>query len=246
MRKLVLFIATLVVFIPLVAINASATNSVSISAIPHPPPCLTASALPNRLTVGGQARVAETFSTLRFTPATNDIMAVLRGGELVRVLSGPVCEGYDDLAWYEVEYMIPLTAHSLIGWVSEGQLQSIYSSSPQYWLEPYPATNLPVELSLAESCNPPLPPPLHLNGTAYVNESAVSHVSLRSTWLPERNFHIATILPNEPFEVLYGPICSTGSLTGTTWYQVQYVDREARTRIGYVRESRGNVYLIRP
>ena len=94
---------------------------------------------PTRLVGVTTARVARTFSTLRNGVASFNVLQILPHGAEVTVLDGPVCDTVNGhLSWWQVSY------GSLTGWVSEGQVESIWGKN-LYWIEPVSETEPTVE-----------------------------------------------------------------------------------------------------
>jgi len=77
-----------------------------------------------RLTDGAQ--VSDVFSSLRAGVHSNNVLRVLRTGDTMEVLAGPVCSNLGPFNWYRVR----TTEGGLVGWVTEG------TGSNNYWLEP--------------------------------------------------------------------------------------------------------------
>lgn len=80
-----------------------------------------------RLTVGGQAGVAQVFSTLRADVGSNTALTIMyrANNDTFTVVSGPVCSG--PYYWWEV------TFNGMTGWVTEG-------TGATYWVEPLAST----------------------------------------------------------------------------------------------------------
>lgn len=99
--------------------------------LPEPPPrppapaytytasltCSTAT----RLEGEAQGEVAQSYSSLRESIGSSEVLAVIPGGAVFSILDGPVCSG--GYNWYHVSY------NGLVGWVTEGY-------AGDYWLEP--------------------------------------------------------------------------------------------------------------
>ena len=90
---------------------------------------LCAGSLPTRLVPGYRGEIAQRFSTLRAQPAGSYISTIYAPAAF-RVLQGPVCAGYESLAWYEIQY-----DNGQRGWASESQRLSIWGRD-RYWLAP--------------------------------------------------------------------------------------------------------------
>ncbi len=74
-----------------------------------------------RLAGESQGEVAQSYSSLREAIGSSNVLAVIPGGAVFDIISGPVCSG--GYHWYQVSY------HGIVGWVTEG-----YAND--YWLEP--------------------------------------------------------------------------------------------------------------
>ncbi|MFN8452397.1 MAG: SH3 domain-containing protein [Anaerolineae bacterium] len=99
--------------------------------LPNPPPrppapaytytasltCSTAT----RLEGEAQGEVAQSYSSLRESIGSSEVLAVMPGGAVFSILDGPVCSG--GYNWYHVSY------NGVEGWVTEGY-------AGDYWLEP--------------------------------------------------------------------------------------------------------------
>ena len=83
--------------------------------------------LPNRLVAGARGQIAQTFSTLRYTPGGQPIQIVYSPAQFT-VLAGPASDGY--LCYYQIQY-----DDGMKGWANESELVSYYGYD-QYWLEP--------------------------------------------------------------------------------------------------------------
>ena len=83
--------------------------------------------LPNRLTINGRGEIAQTFSTLRYTPGGIPIQVVYAPAQFT-VLAGPASDGY--LCYYQIKY-----DNGMTGWAAESELASVYGYN-QYWLAP--------------------------------------------------------------------------------------------------------------
>jgi Bacterial SH3 domain len=68
-----------------------------------------------------QGEVAQSYSSLRASIGSSDVLAVMPGGAVFDILDGPVCSG--GYNWYHVSY------NGVEGWVTEGY-------AGDYWLEP--------------------------------------------------------------------------------------------------------------
>jgi hypothetical protein len=89
--------------------------------------------LPPRLTVGGRGTVAQSYSTLRSSPAGAPIRIVGNGAAFT-VLEGPVCAGTGSLMFWRIDY-----GGGLTGWANESERSSLWGSN-QYWLAPLGAS----------------------------------------------------------------------------------------------------------
>jgi hypothetical protein len=89
--------------------------------------------LPTRLVVGGAGQVAQTFSTLRSSPA-GPAIRIMTTGQTFTVLEGPICAGTVPLAFWRIDY-----GGGVTGWASESQLDSAWGVN-QYWLAPLGAS----------------------------------------------------------------------------------------------------------
>lgn len=68
-----------------------------------------------------QGEVAQSYSSLRESIGSSEVLAVIPGGAVFEILDGPVCSG--GYNWYQVSY------NGVTGWVTEGY-------AGDYWLEP--------------------------------------------------------------------------------------------------------------
>jgi len=74
-----------------------------------------------RLADETQGEVAQSYSSLRESIGSSEVLAVMPGGAVFDILDGSVCSG--SYNWYQVSY------NGVVGWVTEG-----YAGN--YWLEP--------------------------------------------------------------------------------------------------------------
>jgi hypothetical protein len=114
MRKLAALIALIAIFSTFAVVPAFADASCPGS-------------LPNQLVVGGRGQIAQTFSTLRYTPGGTPIQIVYAPAQF-NVLAGPSSDGF--LCYYQIQY-----DDGMKGWANESELVSIYGNN-QYWLTP--------------------------------------------------------------------------------------------------------------
>jgi len=79
--------------------------------------------LPSRLVPGQLGRVTPgTANNLRSAPSTNAaVVSIIPGEAIFEVLSGPVCDELNRLAWWEVRYA------GTIGWTAEGQAETYFT-----------------------------------------------------------------------------------------------------------------------
>jgi hypothetical protein len=75
-----------------------------------------------RLVVGGRARVAESYSSLRAGIHSDYILRIMRPADTIEVLAGPFC-GFGPYNWWQVR------SANLVGYATEG-------TGSTYWLAP--------------------------------------------------------------------------------------------------------------
>lgn len=177
-------------------------------------------ALPNRLSVGGLARVTPGLpNVVRSAPGTTAsgansvVIGEIPGGGTFSVLNGPAC-GLDGRWWWYVNY------NGLIGWTAEGE------GSHTYWTEPL----------TPQVCTPSLPSRLWAGGYGRVTWWPNLPNRLRSA--PGYGSSLIGYIPaGGEFTVISGPSCADS----TAWWQVSY-----RGVTGWTAEGGNGTYYLEP
>lgn len=241
MRKIGFLLATLLVFTALLMAPVLAESVTNVESQTAQVTC--AGSPPTRMVGAQRGRVAQRFSTLRAAIASDRVLAIMPGGATFNMVSGPVCGGFGNFTWWQVNY------NGLVGWVTEGAVRSIYGSN-QYWIAPLdvggatftptptstprPPTATPTTWPTSAAACPGAPAPkLVVGGRARV---AQVYSSLRAGIQSDRILRI--MRPTDTIEVLAGPFCSFGPYN---WWQV----RSANV-IGYATEGTGGTYWLVP
>lgn len=184
---------------------------------------------PTRLLPGASARVTTDSllpNRMRSDPSLrNNVIARIPAGQVVALLSGPVCsEGF---YWWEVNY------NGLIGWTAEG------NGWNQYWLEPVSVIP-PTAPTPIPACA--LVPRLIVGGQGRVTPGLPNvvrtHPGTQSSgaWYSEV---IGEIPGGGVFTVLNGPQCGPD---GRWWWQVDHFGL-----VGWTAEGEGvNTYWTEP
>ena len=169
--------------------------------------------LPNRLVVGARGQIAQTFSTLRYTPGGQPIQIVYSPAQFT-VLAGPASDGY--LCYYQIQY-----DDGMNGWANESELASYYGYN-QYWLEPTDG-------------QPPVPPTdgTYCPGSLATRLFVGSQGSIAQTFSTLRDApggsEILTVYAPATFTVIGGP-ASDGYLC---YFQIDY----GNGQVGWAAES---------
>ncbi len=201
MRKIAALIALVALFSTFAVVPAFADGSCPGS-------------LPNQLVVGGRGQIAQTFSTLRYTPGGQPIQIMYAPAQF-NVLAGPASDGY--LCYYQIQY-----DDGMKGWANESELASSYGYN-QYWLVPV-------------NGQPPPPPPTsgaYCPGSLATQLTVGGQGSIAQTFSTLRDapggIETQVVFAPATFTVLAGP-ASDGYLC---YFQIDY----GNGQVGWAAES---------
>jgi hypothetical protein len=230
MRKIGFLLAVVVVFSALLMAPVLADSLTTSESQAAQVGC--AGSPPTRLVGALRGRVAQRFSTLRAAIGGDRVLAIMPGGAAFNIVSGPVCGGFGNFSWWQVNY------NGLVGWATEGAVRSIYGSN-QYWLAPLDrggATFTPTATSTARP--PTATATVRPTSAAACPRARVAQVysSLRAGIQSDRILRV--MRPGDTIEVLAGPYCSFGPYN---WWQVR-----SGGVTGFATEGTGGTYWLVP
>jgi hypothetical protein len=214
LRKLLI----VALFVSLLIVAVAATTAVDTPVCDGSPP--------TQLVGVNTGRVARTFSTLRNGVASFNVLQILPHGAEVTILDGPVCDTVaGHLSWWQVSY------GDLTGWVSEGQVHSIWGNN-LYWIEPVSDGESTPEPTAEPTCDASPPPRLEGETQGEVAQS------FSTMWTGIGSFKVIRIMPGgAQFDILDGPVCAGPHY----WYQVSY-----KGDTGWATEGYQDEYWLEP
>ncbi len=196
-----------------------------------PPPATDdcSAALPQRVSIGSQARVVPAMGGLNLRQTPNGtVLTTLSGGDTFNIIGGPICA--DNLYWWQVD------RSGTIGWLAEG--------SSSYYIEPYNGEP-PFEPPLVAptGCEQALPPRLTIGGTAIILDDQRPYNGPAGEMIPQRFYRSGTVVT-----VNAGPECAGGQywwlITGQA--QIGRIGQNFESVQGWVSEAEPGSYSLAP